>query len=135
MKYLLNNTGHSVFSLINMQFVISVSDSVVLQVNSPQLVFIAVNSNLELNCTIRRHINNLHPTHLLWKHKNTWRPNNSYVVDNYTVQLKIPHTSYKDAGVYGCGVYHNSSQFQSITSQNVTVVVGGMQYVNLHCSI
>lgn len=100
------------------------SDSVVLQVNSPQLVFIAVNSNLELNCTIRRHINNLHPTHLLWKHKNTWRPNNSYVVDNYTVQLKIPHINYKDAGVYGCGVYHNSSRFQSITSQNVTVVVG-----------
>ena len=105
----------------------SVSGSALLQVNSPQQVFLAVNGELELNCSFSEATHDLHATLLLWKHNNTWLPNSSYVVNNNTVQLRISHVGYEDAGVYGCGVPHNSSQFQNVSTPNITVVVGGMK--------
>ena len=101
-----------------------ISDSVILQVN-PQQVLIAVTETFVLNCSITTPNHGLLPDQLKWEHNNTWMVNSSHVVDNSTVQLRIHLTCYEDAGVYGCGVFYNSSQFLYVATQNITVVVGG----------
>lgn len=110
-------------------FLTSISASFTLDLKSPQNVHIGVNEKLELNCTSNRPILDLRPAKLLWQHNNVWIPNNTYVVDDYTVQLKITKTSYGDAGCYSCGLFNISSNSHSTNSgysQNVTVIVGGM---------
>ncbi|CAH3018073.1 unnamed protein product [Porites evermanni] len=101
--------------------------SLTLELKSPQNVHIGVNEKLELNCTSNRPIHDLRPAKLLWQHNKVWIPNNTYVVDDYTVQLKITKTSYGDAGCYSCGLFNISSNSHSTNpgySPNVTVIVG-----------
>lgn len=110
----------------------SVSDPFVLHLKSPQQVFVAVNEPLDIDCLIKGPNHDLHSSQLLWKHNNTWIPNASHVIDNRTVQLRIGHVHFNNSGVYGCGLFSNSSQFQNVTVQNVTVVVGGMHLLHVH---
>lgn len=93
-------------------------------------LYVGFNKTLTLNCSISQPTYGLLPEQLIWQHNNSWKPNVTYVLNNRTVQLRTNYLRDDDAGLYRCVVFYNASKFKDVHSNEIRVLVAGMQIHN-----